>query len=1155
MSIDIAGKKVLLAVHDIANYAGAELHCLQLACTFKEKGAYVEVATLNYAFPVRAEYEKNNISVKNVFFDPLDFSEYDLIWLHHTIIADYILFQMEVRAPKIIYDSLSPFEPLDAVPAYGKYLSCCLANSEETRQAMIEEGVPADNILVFPNFVTTEMLNSARKRENRTIRKIAVVSNHIPQEVHDAIWELKQRNILVDIYGLGYHVSLVDSELLQNYDAVVSIGKTVQYCMALYIPVYCYDIHGGPGWIDENDIKKAFALNFSGRGFSRKSGIEIANEIMCLPDNTDFLRKFVEENCILETNLSKLLESIHDVDEENLSSYAASCSRINKTAISLFRSSLYLEMQLIEEKKKMEGLKMERKNMQERSEEFYSSIDKKLDTILSEYSECVQSSYKQLQRADEELMKIKEEKKRYLSELEKILQCKYLPVANLNSADTKEADDVLVRIHQIQGIVEQQIEALNQKEANCRYLIELLEEKDKRIEQLEQEKQVAHDGLQKKMNDLQIVVDRQEAELNQKEANCRYLIELGAEKDKTICEIYSSRAWQILSLIRRAKNKAKRIVKKIFRLGKEKTVAPEVPIQKVVEENQVEEKKQFPLVTVGIPVYDRTDFLIQSIESILNQTYPNIEIIAVCDGSPPDTLEIVKRYERKNKIRAFYYKDNSGNAVRGRNKAIREAKGEFFAFQDSDDIATPKRIELSVACMNEYGADVVYGGWKALVDGTRIIDIKNGQEVFSPDCDIEMLKKICVPCQSTVMVRTAALRHVGGLKTEMKYREDHELWLRLAYFGYRFKSIQEILTNLRLHENNLELSFQDTDDKWFQLMQSEYKKVFPMKPKVAYLIPGCGISGGIAVICQHLNRLKKRGYDVLMITETDTTEIPWFPNQNVAIVTVDNAPDNIDYLVATGWSTAYSIQKIPAKKKCYFVQSDETRFNPEGSREYNLAFESYKMDLIYITEAKWIKQWLREKFGQNAFYVPNGLDTDIIYSTTPRDTDPNRKVRVLLEGPIDIPYKGMHYAFAAVEGLDCEVWCISSAGVPKPNWRCDRFFSRVPMDQMKYIYSSCDILLKMSQVEGFFGPPMEMMACHGACVVGKVTGYDEYIVDNYNALVVEPGDVEGAHNALKKLIEDKELRERLAENGYNTAMKWKWDESIDLLEQIFQPIT
>ena len=104
---------------------------------------------------------------------------------------------------------------------------------------------------------------------------------------------------------------------------------------------------------------------------------------------------------------------------------------------------------------------------------------------------------------------------------------------------------------------------------------------------------------------------------------------------------------------------------------------------------------------------------------------------------------------------------------------------------------------------------------------------------------------------------------------------------------------------------------------------------------------------------------------------------------------------------------------------------------------------------------------------------------------------------------------------------------------------------------MRKIYSSCDILLKMSRVEGFFGPPLEMMACGGTAVVSKVTGYDEYIVDGYNALVVEMGDVNRARAAVKRLIEDPELRKRLIANGQQTAKNWRWEQTIDILEKVY----
>ncbi|WP_051251443.1 glycosyltransferase [Paenibacillus harenae] len=661
-------------------------------------------------------------------------------------------------------------------------------------------------------------------------------------------------------------------------------------------------------------------------------------------------------------------------------------------------------------------------------------------------------------------------------------------------------------------------------------------------------------GIEQKCQELEKNVEQLQSEVSQKENNTLYLMELNREKDKEVDQIYKSRAWKTITAYRDFKRRVikalrnpKWAVKKMLQI-KPKYISNYKPL--VSKTDLGVEQTNNPLVSVVIPIYDRTDVLIKSIESILNQTYSNIELLLVCDGSPKPTLEIVKIYENHPKVRVFYFFNNSGNAVRGRNKAIKEARGKYLAFQDSDDIADPKRIETSLLYLEKYKVDIVYGGWRAIVDGSRVIDIEDKQEIFSPDCDYSMLSEICVPCQSTVMAKLDALREVGGLKTAMKYREDHELWLRLSYFGFKFKSVPEILTNLRLHDNNLELSFKNEDDHWLKLMKEEHKIKGILKPKIAYVIPGCGISGGIAVICQHANRLLERGYDVVMVTEDDKTSIDWFPNQKVQIIPLTQAPDNLDIIIATGWSTAYTVLNIPSLRKFYFVQSDESRFHESDSRDYKLTVDTYKMDFEFMTEAKWIQGWLKSTFNKDSYYVPNGLDEEIIYQTQPIVSKGN-KIRVLLEGPIDIPYKGMEDAFLAVKDLDCEIWCISSAGKPREGWRCDYFFEKVPMEKMRDIYSSCDIILKMSRVEGFFGPPLEMMACGGACVVSEVTGYDEYIVDGYNALVVKMGDIEGAKQAVNRLILDIDLRNKLIENGRVTANEWKWEPTIDTLESIF----
>ena len=231
------------------------------------------------------------------------------------------------------------------------------------------------------------------------------------------------------------------------------------------------------------------------------------------------------------------------------------------------------------------------------------------------------------------------------------------------------------------------------------------------------------------------------------------------------------------------------------------------------------------LISVIIPVYNRTKLLIESIESILKQTYSPYEIIMVCDGSPNQTVEIVKEYQEKyNNIRGIFYSTNSGNAVRGRNRGIIEAKGIYCAFHDSDDVADPNRLLNSLHTFRKYHVDVVYGGWRAIVENNNLRrEIENNQIVLSSEFDIEKLKQDNFICQSTVMAKKAALVDVGGFNKKMKYREDHELWLRLAYHGYKFKSIDKILTNLRLHNENLELKFKKDDEYWYDTMLKLYK--------------------------------------------------------------------------------------------------------------------------------------------------------------------------------------------------------------------------------------------------------------------------------------------------------------------------------------------
>lgn len=380
---------------------------------------------------------------------------------------------------------------------------------------------------------------------------------------------------------------------------------------------------------------------------------------------------------------------------------------------------------------------------------------------------------------------------------------------------------------------------------------------------------------------------------------------------------------------------------------------------------------------------------------------------------------------------------------------------------------------------------------------------------------------------------------------------NHSAWFSILKRTYLYVNDKTIRT--RFFFEGEYLRWQRFDRKrgaYMEPVRSEIGK----KQSICYLVPGVAISGGISVILRHANELLKRGYDVKILSLSKTNDTNWYPKQRVPIIPYRQARvllgnGSIEILIATAYSTAYTVDMAVARRKLYFIQSDESRFFPADKRLTEKIWRTYSLPLEQVVAVSWLKKWLKYEFGSEAVQVPNGLDTTIFHQADPIVAKSGR-MRVLIEGGIDIPYKGMAEAYEAVKSLDCEIWIVSNKGAPSKAWKCDRFFGSVPMDEMPNIYSSCDILLKMSTVESFSYPPLEMMACGGIPVIREVTGIEEYAVHEHNCLIVK--DVDGARDAVNRLLKDTELRKKLIENGLKTAGEWNWDRSVDVLEAVIR---
>ena len=123
------------------------------------------------------------------------------------------------------------------------------------------------------------------------------------------------------------------------------------------------------------------------------------------------------------------------------------------------------------------------------------------------------------------------------------------------------------------------------------------------------------------------------------------------------------------------------------------------------------------MISVVLPSYNRAHILPRAIESILGQTYKDIELIIVDDGSSDNTAEVVGRFSDS---RIVYVRQENAGACAARNNGIAHARGAYIAFQDSDDIWHQDKLEKQLATLQNTGADVVFCRMNRMVGGEKV---------------------------------------------------------------------------------------------------------------------------------------------------------------------------------------------------------------------------------------------------------------------------------------------------------------------------------------------------------------------------------------------------------------------------------------------------
>lgn len=269
---------------------GSTVLTLELADYLQQHGAQVEIFCSEYAEPVRSEFEKCNLTVIDDEDYEFALSDYDYIWVNSQILPLSIVRQLSEEhhgsVPAFIFNHMSALDIVtDEYPyLYGleeSLASLVLSVSPEAELKVLPYFNNTPPHALFPNPAPEAYENTQRNLPQEHPSHVLIVSNHAPQEVLDAGKILEHQGVEVTHFGDGGgERTLVTADNLSQYDAVITIGKTVQYCLTAGIPVYVYDHFGGFGYLNDSNIGLAAHNNFSGRGGSKRSAETIAEEIL-----------------------------------------------------------------------------------------------------------------------------------------------------------------------------------------------------------------------------------------------------------------------------------------------------------------------------------------------------------------------------------------------------------------------------------------------------------------------------------------------------------------------------------------------------------------------------------------------------------------------------------------------------------------------------------------------------------------------------------------------------------------------------------------------------------------------------------------------------------------------------------------------------------